>query len=93
MAIHARILTPVEFPEEVDVELHDTIRGEKKVVKVNFRQCLDDLAKLGVVDLSAIDPAELFSMACALAKHRAIDSYLMSIGIDPHKETKPLEEE
>jgi hypothetical protein len=85
MAIRTRILTKIEFPEEIEVEIEDTVRGETVVRKVNFRDCLGQLAHLGTIDLETIEPAELLSMACAVAKHRAIDQYLMSIGIDPHE--------
>ncbi len=31
-------------------------------------------------------------MALAIAKHVAIDDYLMSIGVDPHSDVPPLDE-
>jgi hypothetical protein len=85
MAIRARILTKIELPKEIVVELEDTIRGEKVLRKVDFEACLHELASLGTVDLHEMDPAELITMASALAKHRAIDQYLLSIGVDPHE--------
>lgn len=91
MAIHTRILTKVELPQEIEVEVHDTIRDTRTARKVPLSECLSRLAKLGPVDLENIDPADLLSMALAIAKHVAIDDYLMSIGVDPHKELKPLE--
>ena len=84
MAINARILTPIELPDEVEIEIEDTVKGTTVVRTVDFRKCLAELGELGAVDLEEVDPAELITMACALAKHRAIDDYLVSIGIDPH---------
>jgi hypothetical protein len=92
MAIHTRILTKVELPREIEVEVHDTIRSTKAKRKVLLSECLSRLAKLGPVDLDNIDPADLISMALAIAKHIAIDDYLMSIGVDPHKDVPPLDE-
>jgi len=92
MAITARVLTKIELPEKVEIEIEDSIRGEKVVLSVNFEECLEELAELGTIDLDEIDPAELISMACALAKHRAIDQYLMSIGVDPHAHLGKVEE-
>ncbi len=85
MPIHATILTRMDFPEEIEIEIEDTVRGEKVVRRVNFGECLSQISQLGMVDLEAIEPAELLSMACAVAKHRAVDQYLMSIGVDPHE--------
>jgi len=84
MAINARILTPIELPDKVEIEIEDTIKGTTVVRTVDFRKCLAELSELGAVDLDEVDPAELITLACALAKHRAIDGYLVSIGIDPH---------
>ncbi len=84
MAINARILTQIELPEQVEIEIEDTIRGQTVVRKISFSDCLNELGELGAIDLEKIEPAELISMACALAKHRAIDQYLVSIGVDPH---------
>ncbi|MBC7288310.1 MAG: hypothetical protein H5T86_09755 [Armatimonadetes bacterium] len=85
MPIRARVLTKVELPEEIEVEIEDTLRGEKVVRTVKFSECVKRLKDMGSVDLEAIEPAELVSIACALAKHIAIDDYLRSIGVDPHK--------
>ena len=84
MAITTRILTPIELPHDVEIEVEDTVRGVKVIRTVDFRRCLHELGELGAVDLEEVDPAELVTLACALAKHRAIDEYLASIGIDPH---------
>ena len=84
MAINARILTPIQLPDEVEIEIEDTIQATTVVHTVDFRKCLAELGELGAVDLEEVDPAELITMACALAKHRAIDDYLVSIGVDPH---------
>ena len=84
MAITARILTPIELPDEVEIEIEDTIKVTTVVRTVNFRKCLAELGELGAVDLEDVEPAELITLACALAKHRAIDDYLVSIGVDPH---------
>jgi len=92
MAIRARVLTQIEFPDEIEIEIEDTVRGEKVTRRVDFKECLNQIARLGKVDLSSIEPAELLSMACAVAKHRAIDQYLMSIGVDPHEQVKPVDE-
>jgi hypothetical protein len=92
VAIHTRILTKVELPREIEVEIQDTVRGEKTRRKVLLADCMARLAKLGPVDLDNIDPADLLSMALAIAKHVAIDDYLMSIGVDPHKDVSPLDE-
>ena len=88
MPIRARILTKIELPRTVEVEIEDTIRGEKVVRPVNFEQCLQELAGLGTVDLHETDPAELITLASALAKHRAVDEYLLSIGVNPHEHLK-----
>jgi hypothetical protein len=85
MAIRARILTEIELPHEIDIEIDDTIRGEKTVRRVDFAACLQELAGLGTVDLHDTDPAELITLATALAKHRAIDEYLIGLGVDPHE--------
>ncbi|MGD9517918.1 MAG: hypothetical protein AB7W28_00245 [Armatimonadota bacterium] len=85
MAIRAKVLTRIDFPKEIEVEIDDTVRGEKVVRRVNFAECLDQITQLGIVDLETIEPAEILSMACAVAKHKAIDEYLMSIGVDPHE--------
>ena len=79
------MLTTLELPKVVDIEIEDTIRGEKIVRKVDFDGCLHELAALGTIDLHETDPAELITLACALAKHRAIDQYLLSIGVNPHE--------
>jgi len=84
MAINARILTPIELPDEVEIEIKDTVKDTTVVRTVDFRKCLAELGELGAVDLEEVEPAELITMACALAKHRAIDDYLVSIGVDPH---------
>jgi len=93
MPIRARVLTKIEFPEEVEIEIEDTVRGEKRIERVKFDECLLQVSRLGAVDLENLEPAELLSIACAIAKHRAIDKYLLSIGVDPHKDVQPLEEE
>ena len=92
MAITARVLTKIELPEKVEIEIEDSIRGEKVVWTIDFAECLAELAELGTVDLEEIDPVELVGMACALAKHRAVDQYLMSIGVDPHAHLERVEE-
>jgi len=91
MAITARVLTKIELPEEVEIEIEDTIRGKTVIQTIDFQKCLEELGELGTVDLDEIDPAELISMACALAKHRAIDQYLLSIGVDPHAHLERVE--
>jgi len=53
---------------------------------------MEKLAGAGPFSLEQIEPGELFMMAFAIAKHIAIDEYLKSIGIDPHKDVRPLEE-
>ncbi|MEN6305021.1 MAG: hypothetical protein ABFD96_19975 [Armatimonadia bacterium] len=85
MSIRARMLTKIELPSEVQIEIDDTIRGEKVVRTVDFSNCLHELSQLGTIDLHETDPAELITLATALAKHRAIDQYLLSIGVDPHE--------
>ncbi len=84
MAITARILTSIELPDEVEIEIQDTIKGTTVARTVDFHKCLNELSELGAVDLEDVEPAELITLACALAKHRAIDDYLISIGVDPH---------
>ncbi len=84
MAINARILTPIELPDKVEIEIEDTIKGTTVVRTIDFHRCLKELGELGAVDLEEVEPAELITLACALAKHRAIDEYLVSIGVDPH---------
>ncbi len=91
MTLTARILTPIQLPEKVQVEIRDTVRGTTQTLTVDFHRAMQELGALGAVDLQEVDPAELISMACAVAKHRAIDQYLLSIGVDPHAEVKPLE--
>jgi len=88
MSIRARILTKIELPRTVEVEIEDTIRGEKTVRAVDFEKCLHELAQLGTIDLHETDPAELITLASALAKHRAVDEYLLSIGVNPHEHLK-----
>jgi hypothetical protein len=85
MSIRARMLTKIELPSEVQIEIDDTIRGEKVVRTVDFSGCLHELSQLGTIDLHETDPAELITLATALAKHRAIDEYLLSIGVNPHE--------
>ena len=85
MAIRARMLTKIELPQTIEIEIDDTIRGEKTVRTVDFAACLHELSGLGTVDLHETDPAELITLATALAKHRAIDEYLIGIGVDPHE--------
>jgi len=94
MAINARILTSIELPDEIEIEIEDTVKGTTVVRTIDFHKCLRELGELGTVDLEEVEPAELITLevepaelitlACALAKHRAIDDYLVSIGIDPH---------
>ncbi|HEY3396299.1 MAG TPA: hypothetical protein VGM19_01455 [Armatimonadota bacterium] len=93
MSIKANILTPIEIPETVQVEVVDSIRGTLEIVEVDFHRAMRELSELGMVDLHELDPEELITMACALARHRAIDHYLVSIGIDPHAKLKSLEAE
>jgi hypothetical protein len=83
MAIYAKILSKIEFPETVEVEIEDTVRGTKVVRQVNFRECMQQLKRMSLVDLESVEPLELVSMVYAIAKHRAIDDYLISIGVDP----------
>lgn len=85
MAIRARLLTKIELPKQVDIEIEDTIRGEKTIRKVDFEGCLHELSQLGTIDLHETDPAELITLASALAKHRAIDQYLIELGVNPHE--------
>jgi hypothetical protein len=85
MAIQVRVLTDVHLPEEIEVEITDTIRGQTVVRKVNFPQCIRELGSLGAVDLEEIPADRLIEMAFAVARHRAIDQYLRSIGVDPHE--------
>ncbi len=85
MPIRTRMLTKIELPATVEIEIEDTIRGEKVVRTVDFAACLHELAGIGTVDLHETDPAELITLASALAKHRAIDEYLLSIGVNPHE--------
>jgi hypothetical protein len=92
MAIRSRILTRIDLPKEVRVEIEDTIRGTKVARKVDFEKCLNELAALGTVDLHETDPAELIALASALAKHRAVDQYLLSIGVDPHEHLQESEQ-
>jgi len=91
MALNARILTKVQLPEEIEVEIEDTIRNTKVVKKIDFAAIVSELADAEAIDLRHMEPAEVISMASALAKHRAIDAYLLSIGIDPHKHLSPEE--
>lgn len=92
MSLTAKILTSINLPEQVDVEISDSVRGTTEVLRVDFHAAMQELAALGAVNLQEVDPAELISMACAVAKHRAIDQYLMSLGIDPHKDVKMMNE-
>jgi hypothetical protein len=91
MTLAARILTPIQLPEKLEVEIKDSVRGTTQVLTVDFNEAMQALASLGPVDLHEMDPAELIRMACALAKHRAIDRYLVSIGVDPHKDVHVLD--
>ena len=93
MTLSARILTPIQLPEKVEVEIKDTVRDTTQTLTVDFHEAMQALASLGPVDLHEMDPAELISMACALAKHRAIDRYLVSLGIDPHKDVHIMDPE
>lgn len=92
MAITARILTEIELPDEIQVEIEDTVQGTTVVRSIDFKSCLRELGELGTVDLAEIEPAELISIACAVAKHRAIDEYLLSLGVDPHAQVHMVEE-
>ena len=92
MSINTRILTPINLPEQVEVEIKDSVRGTTEIVTVDFHAAMQELASFGAVDLHEMDPAELISMACAVAKHRAIDEYLVSLGVDPHADVKIVEE-
>lgn len=91
MPLTARILTPIQLPDRVQVEIKDTVRGTTQTVTVDFQKAMQELGELGMVNLQEVDPAELISMACAVAKHRAIDQYLISIGVDPHAGVHQLE--
>lgn len=91
MPLRARVLTKIELPKTIDVEIEDTIRGEKVVRSVDFESCLDELSQLGTIDLHEMDPGELITLAVALAKHRAIDQYLMELGVDPHAHLREKE--
>jgi len=84
MALKARVITKIDLPAKVEVEVADSIRGVTEVVEVDFHAALQELGELGAVNLHEVDPGELITMACAVAKHRAIDQYLLSLGIDPH---------
>ncbi len=91
MTLSARILTPIQLPEKVQVEIKDTVRGTSQKLTIDFHKAMQELGALGSVDLHEMDPVELIDMACAVAKHRAIDEYLMSIGVDPHAKLKTEE--
>jgi hypothetical protein len=90
MAIHTRVLTKVELPQFVEVEIEDTVRREKTVRRVPFQRCMERLAGAGPVSLEEVDASELIMMVFAIAKHIAIDEYLTSIGVDPHQDVRPL---
>ena len=90
MSLSANILTPIHLPEEVEVEVTDSIRGTTTVVTVDFHAALREVGDIGVVNLQEMDPAELITMASAVAKHRAMDHYLESLGIDPHERLREL---
>ena len=92
MSLTTRILTPISLPEKVQVEVKDTIRNTTQTITIDFHGAMQELAALGAVNLHEVDPAELISMACAVAKHRAIDQYLMSLGVDPHAGMKQVDE-
>ena len=53
MAIKTRILTPIQLPDQVDIEIEDTIRGTKVIRTVDFHRALHELGALGAVDLLA----------------------------------------
>ncbi len=91
LSIRARLLTKIELPKTVEIEIDDTIRGEKTVRTIDFAGCLHELSQLGRIDLHETDPAELITLATALAKHRAIDQYLLSIGVNPHEHLEGTE--
>jgi len=91
MPLTARILTPIHLPDRVQVEIKDTVRGTTQTVTVDFHKAMQELGELGMVNLQEVEPAELISMACAVAKHRAIDQYLLSIGVDPHAGVQRLD--
>ena len=93
MTLSARVLTPIELPKKIQVEIKDSIKGTTQVLTVDFHAAMQELASIGAVDLHEMDPAELISMACAVAEHRAIDRYLVSIGIDPHKDVHIMDPE
>jgi hypothetical protein len=59
---------------------------------VDFHAAMQELASLGAVNLHEVDPAEPITMACALAKHRAIDQYLTSLGVDPHADLQHVDD-
>jgi hypothetical protein len=88
MSLSARILTPISLPEQVEIEIQDTVRGTTEVLTVDFHAAMQELAALGAVNLHEVEPSELITMACAVAKHRAIDTYLISLGVDPHADVK-----
>jgi hypothetical protein len=90
MAIRARLLTKIELPAVVDIEIEDTVNGRKVVRGVDFAACLHELSQLGTIDLHETDPAELITLATALAKHRAVDQYLLSIGVNPHEHLEKM---
>ena len=92
MSLTAKIITPISLPEQVQIEIKDSVRGTTEVLTVDFHAAMQELAALGAVDLHEVDPAELISMACAVAKHRAIDRYLVSLGVDPHADVKIVNE-
>jgi hypothetical protein len=85
MSLTARIITPIELPEEIEIEVTDTVRDTVERITVSFKNSMAELGEaLGAVDLHEMDAAEFLTLASAVAKHRAIDKYLISIGIDPH---------
>ena len=92
MSLTTKILTPISLPEQVEIEVHDSVRDTTQVITVDFHAAMQELAALGAVNLHEVEPAELISMACAVAKHRAIDQYLVSLGVDPHADVKIVEE-
>jgi hypothetical protein len=92
MSLQARVLTDVRIPEEVEVEITDSVTGKTVVQAVSFPPCIHELGSLGAVNLESLPADTLMELAFAVAKHRAIDQYLRSLGVDPHQDLLRMEQ-
>jgi hypothetical protein len=81
MAVEAHLLSKFSLPEFIEIEVVDDVRGARQVQRIEIEECFEEVARLMASARTVVEALDLIE---AMAKHRAVDNYMLSIGIDPH---------